>query len=102
MIDWVGGQRHFVNLLVPTLGICVLFVVSKRADTNGSERYFMASFVLWLAFSLLVGLEAGALLSFPDPFGWMGAVLSMIGFVIFYFCGVFAVVNERDPFGHLR
>ncbi len=98
MIEWFGGGQNVISLLIPVIGICILLIASKITDTNRGGRYFLPAFVLWFSYRVLIGLEQGTLVSFPQPAGMISAILLLIGFMSAMFYGLYAVWKERDPF----
>ncbi len=98
MIEWIGGERNIVGILIPLVGICVLLIVPKLTNTNRSRRYFLPAFACWFGFQVLIGLEQGTLISFPHPLGLGSAILLLLGFLGLLIRGLIVVWKERDPF----
>ena len=96
MIEWFGGTAQVFQILLPLFGLCVVLIAPKITDTNRARRYVAPAFGCWLALQLLIGLEEGTLVSFPDPFGFLVAVLLLLGFVVLMFRGLFAAWKTRE------
>ena len=97
MIAWLGGEGNAVSLLIPLSGICVLLIAGRVTETNRARRYVLAGFVLWFGYRLVLGLEAGTLISFPRPIGLLGALSLLVGFLSLTLYGFYVLRTGRDP-----
>ena len=97
MIAWLGGEGNVLSLLIPLFGVCVLLFAGRVTETNRARRYFLPGFVLWFGYRLVLGLEAGTLISFPRPIGLLGALSLLVGFLSLTFYGFFVLWRGRDP-----
>jgi hypothetical protein len=96
MIEWLGGEHHLIELSIPLLGLIIIVGLSKVVDTNRSKRYFVSGFSCWFGFELLIGLEAGSLVSVPFPIGIIGSILLLLGFLGFTLYGFLTLWSLRE------
>ena len=80
-MEWLGSDPYVVDILLSLLGVVVLVAVSRITETNRSRQYLLPGFCCWVGFELLLGLEAGGLVSVPRPVGLVGSVVLLAGFV---------------------
>ena len=95
MIEWLGGEQNVVGLLIPLVGIFVLWIAPKITNTGPGRRYFLLACISFFGFQVVIGLEQGTLISFPHPVGMISGILLLIGFGGFCFRGLFAEWKER-------
>ena len=102
MIAWLGGEGNVISLLIPLFGICLLLIADRVTETNRARRYFLAGFAFWLGCRVVIGLEAGTLVSFSRPIGLVAALSLLIGFLSLTFYGFYVLWNGRDPIASRR
>jgi hypothetical protein len=95
MIEWVGGEQNVIEILIPLVGICALLIAPKITNIGRSRRYFVPAFILWFSLQVMIGLEQGPLVSFPDPIGLISGILLWAGSFGLFFRGLFAAWEEQ-------
>ena len=97
MMAWLGGEGNVISLLIPLFGICLLLIAGRVTETNRARRYVLAGLVLWFGCRVVIGLEAGTLVSFPRPIGLVAALSLLIGFLSLTLYGFYVLWRGSDP-----
>jgi hypothetical protein len=95
MLEWIGGGARALDLSIPLFGLVLFLVIKWRFEPHRSWYYFVAAFLCWFGFELVIGLYTGTLVSIPSLIGLATAILLWISCLLFFGLAFLTVWSDR-------